>query len=268
MGSDIHAYPEVYTDKTSPWSWRRGDEKRWRLAVPFKEYDEECDEEYLIIPRGCDAGYFRNYDVFAQLGDVRNGVGFAGVDTGSGFIPMETAGNGIPSDVSEPVAREYERWGPDAHSATHFTLEQLLAYRDEVAKEEITEHRGVVSALTYYTYLKNGRPRGSVCGDISGSDIRKVSNKEMNELLGKYDLSEFFEEDKKTGEIVIEEERKKRSELPEELKGVYTKIGWQQTYYESTKWFWDSFPGWLQWIGHNWYVDDPSKVRIVAWYDN
>jgi len=46
----------------------------------------------------------RNYNAFAILADVRNGYGFAGCDTGDGFVPISTP-KGFPDDMCEEVRK-------------------------------------------------------------------------------------------------------------------------------------------------------------------
>lgn len=75
MGTDIHPVVQV-----------RG-EDGWQLA------DIPADDErgYGNLLSG------RDYRAFAILGDVRNGYGFAGVVTGSGFVPISRE-RGVPED--------------------------------------------------------------------------------------------------------------------------------------------------------------------------
>lgn len=57
----------------------------------------------------------RSYDSFGCLFGVRNY---------SQFEPI-APNRGIPGDASRTVTDEYESWGPDAHSETYVTYEEL-----------------------------------------------------------------------------------------------------------------------------------------------
>jgi hypothetical protein len=67
----------------------------------------------------------RNYRLFSFLADVRNGRGFAGVDTGDRITPIAEP-KGIPEDASREW-KEYAEDDLDLHSASYFTLTELLA---------------------------------------------------------------------------------------------------------------------------------------------
>jgi len=98
MGADIHLHVEVKTEQ----GWRQASRDE------IKPWDD------------------RNYSVFAMLADVRNGYGFAGSDLGDPVVPI-AAPRGLPQDVCAGVLGEHEEWGPDAHSASHFTGAELVA---------------------------------------------------------------------------------------------------------------------------------------------
>lgn len=67
MGTDIHSVAQVRNDG------------KWTTVLQ------------------CVGGDRRNYDTFAQLANVRNGIGFAGITTGSGFDPLDMP-RGFPED--------------------------------------------------------------------------------------------------------------------------------------------------------------------------
>ena len=78
----------------------------------------------------------RNYRLFAALANVRNGRGFAGVDTGD-EIPYISDSRGFPSDfqVKDEMDMGY-------HDFSHCTLQELLDYD----WNQPTVIRGVVSS--------------------------------------------------------------------------------------------------------------------------
>src|SRR4030095_12024926 len=84
----------------------------------------------LIMPASFDA---RRYSLFGILGNVRNGSGFAGVDTGDSW-PSITDRRGLPADSPIDINRESDYDEPDGkhwlgdHSHTYVTLDELLAF--------------------------------------------------------------------------------------------------------------------------------------------
>ena len=106
MGCDIHLYVEK----------RVGD--KWE-AVPGPNpwhgmWDDEPEERLNDwIWDG------RHYDLFAIMANVRNGYGFAGCDTGDGFVPIAMP-KGLPDDVS-PAIKPAPTDGGDGHSYSWLT---------------------------------------------------------------------------------------------------------------------------------------------------
>lgn len=200
MGCDIHDYVEVRTGGVwrkvgpiFPHPYHREGEPSDRLLcwVPeapsgerfVENYHpsrgEKCNEEcHVSNPRKCDHPFKRrNYDVFAMLANVRNGRGFAGCDTGDGFVPISEP-RGLPDDVTPEVRAESDKWGGDGHSHSWLTLAELLAYD----WNQTTRHRGWVDADEYKAFKEDGRPK-SWCGGVSGSAVRHVSHQEMEQRI-------------------------------------------------------------------------------------
>src|SRR5688500_15176320 len=129
MGCDIH----LFVEKKVGGRWHR-----WERTEEVK-----VDDAYAYT-RNYYGYNDRNYDVFAMLADVRNGRGFAGVETGSRFNVI-AAPKGIPPfeklelRPSGEVQEEIERWDGDGHSHSYLTLAELEAY-DWTQKRE---HHGV-----------------------------------------------------------------------------------------------------------------------------
>lgn len=78
MGCDIHLFVEVRPAAEGHRFWKKVD----RCVRLLDKWDYTVTERQLRFDEG------RNYDMFAQMADVRNGTGFAGVDMGDGFIPI------------------------------------------------------------------------------------------------------------------------------------------------------------------------------------
>lgn len=244
MGCDIHIYTEIKKDN----AWQTikthngyKDDLRSYLEKAknnsdeknVKYYIERLEEEEDFVYEGIYDG--RNYDLFGILADVRNGRGFAGCDTGNGFIPISQP-KGLPIDVSEKVQEESDNWDCDGHSHTYFSLQELLDYD----WNRTTEKRGWVSKQEYKTFLKNGAPDGW-SGGIDGGCVVHISNEEMENRIS--------------------------NDIQDETKCYYTLIEWCTLYSESASCFYtDTIPK-LKAIAeaNNISYDD---VRIIFWFDN
>jgi len=160
MGCDIHAALEIRIDG------------RWQAVMrPNKWWSPESKDEPKETA-GLD--FDRNYSAFAILANVRNGVGFAGVDTGDGFVPISDP-RGLPDDIS-PEARDTGCTGD--HSDSWVTLAEVLAY--DWTRQ--TTRRGWVSAETFEEWdrMKKWEPRPKGwSGGISGPRIEHVTEQEM-----------------------------------------------------------------------------------------
>lgn len=109
MGTDIHCYAEVRRDDV----WKP-------LDAPVKTEWREMEYPRIYSKR--------DYDVFAILANVRNGYGFAGADTGTGFAPMLETDRGLPDDLSEEFSGDREECWLGDHSFGWITLRELLGY--------------------------------------------------------------------------------------------------------------------------------------------
>lgn len=163
---------------------------------------KDAEPCYWCGGTGFESGYHdRSYDVFAIVGNVRNGRGFAGVPTGTGFVALQS-NRGVPEDLSDelkeffpesfPQAKRptdgededddrYDRaraeygcgWGGD-HSFGWLTARELIA-TDEYWNN-FTQHVGVVSLNEIANMLRKGVDApSSWCGDTSGQGVRYVS---------------------------------------------------------------------------------------------
>jgi hypothetical protein len=149
MGCDIHMRAEVRRD--GRWEavgeifdcwWREGE----KTAEPYGN---------------------RNYRLFAMLADVRNGYGFAGVPTGSGFKPISDSRD-FPDDLS-PAIREWAEDGRDwGHSFSWLSLREL---RDYDWDGQVSTIYGVVSAKDYECLPVEGKAPDSWSGGIGGPGI-------------------------------------------------------------------------------------------------
>lgn len=173
----------------------------------------------------------RNYDVFSILADVRNGYGFAGVKTGEGFNPISNP-KGLPNDVSELVYDASDAWGVDGHSHSYLTLRELLDYD----WNQVTKHVGYVGKEEYKIFKENGKP-DTWSGGIWGSDVKYISNQEMDEILNG-----------------------SASDTP----NTYTQVSWDEPYYVSADNFYTKSIPMLKELSDG----KPNDIRIVFWFDN
>lgn len=250
MGCDIHAYSEYYDMATG----------KWVLADPVTANpDYDPDDEYSGEPfevkwedRIFDD---RNYNLFAILADVRNGRGFAGVETGEGFNPIAPC-KGLPFDLSDEVLIAAERWGVDGHSHTYYTLLELLSYD----WNQQTVEYGIVDPMNYAAFVAYGKPFGW-SGGVSGPQVRHVENAEMGEWVAGQlaDKNMGLEEYAQLGHRSVFTERT----------NIYTKVKWGESYASAVG---DNFLvkclKRLQQTARDHTNGDYSLVRFVCWFDN
>lgn len=215
MGTDIH----LYVEKRNPdGTWSCVDPPARDLALYPRErtradgttydsafygphdcmYESKCygaydktGDEWVEIPcgptcqrclgtgRDFDWYHNRNYDVFAILANVRNGHGFAGVDTGDGFKVI-AAPRGVPADVS-PRVRDHNTWD---HTPSWLLVSELLAFD----WQQTTKHRGTIplrisdedhpfgepESYELWRARRDASPK-SWCGHIGGPGIVTIS---------------------------------------------------------------------------------------------
>lgn len=240
MGCDIHMYAEVRRKYNNPKF-----EPEWRLVGRvFKDsYYSKDQLSYLSVYENGDdydsnSRYTehpyqnRNYDLFAILANVRNGVGFAGVDTGDGFKCIAHP-KGIPDDASKDYKQLVKNYGEGGHSHSYLTLEEI----DNFDWSQTTKHRGWVNVKQYKIYLKKGKPE-SWSGGVSGGSVVHISNEEMNKVIN--------------GSIDIEGH-------------LYTQVEWQESYrYSVGKTFFDSIEEVRKLLKKPGVLD----VRLVFFFDN
>ena len=114
MGCDIHLFCEIKVD-----------EGKWKgLVEATQEYQDEDWLSFRNIGPNYDG---RNYNLFSILANVRNGYGFAGCDTGDGFVPIDKP-RGLPDDVSGIIKQSSDQWGLDGHSFVYTILTQEIYF--------------------------------------------------------------------------------------------------------------------------------------------
>jgi len=230
MGCDIHCYAEV--KKKGKWV---------KVGYVFEDewYESSREPDTFFHPLTEHPYGSRDYDLFSILADVRNGSGFAGVDTGDGFHPISMP-RGVPKNVSKEVKKISDKWDVDGHSHSWLILKEIL----EFDWKQTTKHRGFVSLDEYKEWMKDKKKRPeSYCGGVSGGLIRKISNKEMEKKISQRKKHEF---------------------------NYYTLIEWEETYRESAKIFIEKCLPQLKKLSNpnlNW-DNRFTDVRMVFWFDN
>lgn len=189
MGCDIHIWAEIQREDEDKWwvvghefddEFRRPEEIAivWSYGGPSDE--EEDARSYAFTsheqnaPKSIHPYDGRNYNLFSILADVRNGYGFAGVDTGDGFVPI-TKPRGVPEDASHYFRHQVAEWGPDGHSHSWISLLDLIDYD----WQQVTKKRGWVRPDQYGIWKAKGAPE-SWSGGISGGNVRHLTNEQMD----------------------------------------------------------------------------------------
>lgn len=237
MGTDIHLYVEKRNE------YREPGQPKWDLMM---HEDAAWDH--------------RNYDVFAVLADVRNGHGFAGCLTGSGFNVIAPP-RGLPDDMSPEMAR-HAASGLE-HTPSWLTLKEVL----EFDWSQKVRKYGVVDAANFAAFEKNGVP-DEWSGDVGGSGVEHVSPETMRRLIA---------EGKASGPPAY-----------------YTRVSWERTYEEQCRSFLEWCRGLVQecgWLKDGVLVDGetaratpkekltwqesgpfsytkPEDIRFVFWFDS
>ncbi|MBF2613176.1 hypothetical protein [Listeria welshimeri] len=212
MGCDIHLMVEVKDKETMIW----------------EEYDV-ADKLLNFIGR--------NYKLFSILADVRNGVGFANVDIGDKFVPIDYP-RGIPKDASQSYLAYVEDFAIDGHSHSFFNLVELKEFDWYGQKNK---HRGFMSQEVYTEYKRTGEIVRYV-GGVSGANIKKISNQVMEEII-------------------------KNKSMPDKEETYYTNVEWEQSYYISAASFVDNVIPALEKISEDFRCSN-EEVRIVFFFDD
>jgi hypothetical protein len=298
MGTDIHLEVE-HLGEDGLWHW-------------IEHPDRECDDEYCtnglyneLTPnekmhgqphyRCKGTGRFvdqfwddRNYDVFAILADVRNGYGFAGVDTGDGFVPIAEP-RGLPDDLGPEIQSalnleeemrdddDYDSYWDNPqridlgeHSFSWLTVEEILAYD----WTRTTTKRGWVDPWNFELWRRDGKPQGW-SGGIEGVGIEHISNAAMSRMLDSGEIE--WVDDENTdwfhGRRYTTPLQRSMADwsLPEGSTGAtiaapqvqhYTQVEWEVPYTDQAAYFLKVLQRDIVPLG------DPDKVRLVFGFDS
>lgn len=268
MGCDIHMWAEVR--KRDGWEKVGAifDDPYHRKDDP--ESDPKTDHPYDN----------RNYDLYAILSDVRNGRGFAGIETGDGFLPISKP-RGFPEDVSPEIKKDKEECCLLNHSASWLLLSEILEYNWNL----MTHKTGYVDEGGFLCFLENGGPEGyGYSIDVGGPGMLKITNQQMKDRLNteqwrqkKQLLTEYEKLKKETSDAwkehgatsnqyLVREHRRRefwRANL-EQFPCYYTKVRWPKKYYDvAGKDWWDAIDKLQRLLPY-----DKRDIRLVFYFDN
>lgn len=240
MGCDEHFYLEVkqggkwIAEKPTPYAYGSPGEER----VP--QFD---------ITGG------RNYAAYAVLADVRNGHGFAGIDTGNGFKVISEP-KGLPKNVSKEIKAISDEWDADGHSHTWLTLKELRDFE----WWRTSTMRGVLEARQYAAWRMydkaNGRAPDSYSGAIWGQSIVTI---DMNVADHELDLAL-----KRDAQLYWAFVRGDEGLSPP---FTHVKAQWEEPYTEAVGHLYTRGIPALQKIQHDLGLTE-EEVRIVGFFDN
>lgn len=234
MGTDIHLYVE------------RRNGAGWKSCDVWE--DDEYEPGQKTVPYGKHFYDARNYDTFAILADVRNGRGFAGVDTGDGFIPISEP-RGLPDDLSPELRAEADA-GLD-HTPSWLTVRELLEYD----WTRVTTKRGWVNGPEYAEWASYQKGRGlgprSWSGGVAGGNVEHLDETEMAARVA--NIRELFKG--QTHEAM-------QQALRDRLGSKYCLVSWQIPYYRAASSFLSEC------LPRLWQLGKPEDVRIVFWFDS
>lgn len=254
MGCDIHLFVERIEEKA-------GEPGTWVAADVFEpvpddwiEDPNDPNERRIHVPYQALFYHERNYNMFAILANVRNGRGFAGVDTGDGFVPISEP-RGLPFNVSPEVKADSEHWGVDGHSHSFFTVAELMAYD----WTQVTTSRGTVDALTFWSWCNWGRDQGDPPRGYSGGVWgEKIEHVEPDVLEAR--IKALIEAN------TTKDERPDMDRVEELIRAnfeqTFTRVEWPTPYYKAGTYFLGTV------LPRLWRLGPPDKVRIVFWFDN
>jgi hypothetical protein len=219
-----------------------GKTPEYPLDSPFGMYKYYCEKRDTCWYDG------RNYNLFAILANVRNGSGFAGIETGKGYNPISLP-KGLPSDLSYELRQDDDmcdeegemkpgRYSFGYHDFSWLTVKELIDYN---WNQEV-KNCGIIGWDAYKERIANGETGSpeSYCGGISGPDIVVIDEEEAVECHLRENISKKYKDKK-----------------------VNVKIWWTEKYHESASIFYTKVLPALQKIDPN-----PENVRIVFGFDS
>lgn len=175
MGCDIHFYVEKYSTVA----------ERWFSCDEWVVGESSFEPNRYEVPWNKKFYHYRNYKLFSILADVRNGYGFAGVDTGDKLRPIAKP-RGLPDDCDPRIADEAAYWGVDGHSHSYLTISEIIDYD----WTQTVKVRGWISEEDFRDWDLWGRDQGelprSYSGGVGGKNVKHISIEEMERRIEKF----------------------------------------------------------------------------------
>lgn len=181
----------------------------------------------------------RNYDLFGMLADVRNGRGFAGIETGEGWKPL-AADRGLPPDFQYNDNGDDDGWLGD-HSFTWCTLRELLDYD----WDQQTTQYGVITIDQYDTWDRVSAVYPN-SGGVSGRGVITIEQ-DAWERMGKDTQEQLRHAYRRDGAW---------------RHGLHIRIKWVEMARQAAGAFVDEVLPWLGQFGA------PEDVRLVMGFDS
>lgn len=176
----------------------------------------------------------RCYRFFAFLADVRNGSGFANVDTGDMVTPIDEP-RGMPDGATDYFKAWAFDYGDYGHSHSWFTGEELR----DADWDQITTERDFIKLSDYPAFKKEKRPIDCAYSKvISGGNFVRISMEEADDLIN-------------------------HPEKQQEGKDYYVYLQWSLPLREELDYYHDT---WLPAVLA--LHEDPTKVRMCFFFDN
>lgn len=232
MGCDIHTTMQVRRDGL------------WHYATEFARPDG-----YIELAGGYKTEFLksRNYALFGILAAVRSEVS----------APL-AAHRGLPEGLTDDELEFHD----GNHSATHFTLAEVLAYD----WTQTLDRQGIVDPFEYAEFKIMGKPNGW-CGRVGGGGVLSVDIATMERLILRADPGRG--EGKKAYPFhdlryAHGSDKQAAGDRIRALAGgsPYTLVQWQQPYYEvAGDMFESAVPRALR-------LGAPEDVRFVISFDS
>lgn len=280
MGCDIHLEIE-----------KRGTDGLWHLVPHIDAPCKYCIPDSKDTCFVCDGsghytrGFYsdRDYDVFAMLANVRNGVLFGGGDLGDGYLPLADD-RGFPDDLSPELARVLDREenGPDEddeedreptiwmgdHSFTWLLYSELL---DEAYWRRTTKLRGWVDPWNFEIWRRKGVPV-AWAGGVYGNHIEYVSNSFLAHVIDSGDLQwvgdeqqdMFAERQYTTSYDRTVKGGKGKAATKVQTASYYTLVEWEVKYGDQAEDFMRQMEETIELLGN----PAPEDVRLVMGFDS
>jgi len=248
MGCDIHFYVER---RQADGSWKTAD--AWYSDEDGDMYTTDWSQGYGSKNPTGPFYSGRNYALFSILANVRNGYGFAGVDTGDGFMPISEP-RGVPENSCPEYLAQVSEWGRNGHSHSYLTLDEVLSFD----WTQTSKKRGFITPLEWVNLRVHGKPQ-SWSGSVSGSRITRHSVEDFDSAYEALREKHGLPENPVVWRIephLAEFNQLLKSEQP------FARAEWVTPYYEAAGDFWCSTIPKLLALG------EPKDTRLVFFFDN